>query len=456
MTYFCNYANKTNMIVMKFGGSSVKSEERIKAAADIILSQEDQKILVFSALGDTTDDLIEAGQKALKGEVVFNEIKDFHYTVASKLNVDTDVIDELLNDLERLLSGIAMLGELSEKTKDLLVSFGERLAVRIIAQYLTNNFFKAKAIDAFDLGLRTDSEFGDAKVEEDSLKEVKKNLEVLINEGLTPVVTGFIAKDEFGHITTLGRGGTDLTASLLASALAAKEVQVWKDVDGIMTTDPRVVPTAISLTELAFEEASEMAYFGAKVLHPLSIQPAMKANIPVRVLNSYNPSHSGTTILRETNPPENAVRAISCKSNVILVDIVSTRMLHAHGFMARVFNIFRDASLPVDMLATSEISISLTLNSDKDLEKVITELEKFSKVSVQKGKAIISLIGDISRSSKILKEAFTVFYDNDRRVQMISKGASKVNIGFVVENSDAKEILTELHNQFFPVSGMAA
>ncbi|MCL4137632.1 UNVERIFIED_CONTAM: hypothetical protein GTU68_065533 [Idotea baltica] len=441
---------------MKFGGSSVKSEERIKAAAEIILSQEDKKILVFSALGDTTDNLIEAGQKALGGKVVFKEIKDFHYDVAARLDVNTDIIDELLNNLERLLSGISMLGELSEKTKDLLVSFGERLSVRIIAQYLTNNFFKAKAIDAFDLGLRTDSDFGDAKVLDGSLSEVKKNLEVLIKDGITPVVTGYIAKDEFGNITTLGRGGTDLTASLLASAVGAKEVQVWKDVDGIMTTDPRIVSSAISLDELAFEEASEMAYFGAKVLHPLSIQPAMKADIPVRVLNSYNPKHTGTTILRKTTPPKNAVRAISCKSDVILVDIVSTRMLHAHGFMAKVFNIFRDASLPVDMLATSEISISLTLNCDKDLDKVVAELEKFSKVSVQREKAIISLIGDISRSSKILKEAFTVLDANNRDVQMISKGASKVNIGFVVENSDSKDILTELHNQFFPVSGMAA
>lgn len=450
---------KSTMIVMKFGGSSVKNADRIRAAKEIILSVKEQKVLVFSALGDTTDNLIAAGSSALsQGDTAvkdnFLKIKNFHVEVARELEVDEVLFTSLLERLEKLLYGISMLQELSPKTKDLLVSFGERLSVIIIASYL-NKFFKSEAVNSFDLGLKTDSDYGDANVDYDSLSEVRENLNSIIQGGVTPVVTGFIAKDDKGNITTLGRGGTDLTASLIGLTLEAKEVQVWKDVDGIMTTDPRIVPTAKSLSMLAFEEASEMAYFGAKVLHPLSIQPAMQANIPVRVLNSYNPAHDGTTIVKESVAPENGVRSITCKRNVILVDIVSSRMLHARGFMAKVFNVFADCGISVDMLASSEISISLTVNSDLGLETAIGQLKEFSKVSVSKDRAILSIIGDVSRSSEILGAVFKSFAKNKRQIQMISQGASKVNIGFVVNESESESILTEVHNLFFPVESAA-
>lgn len=444
---------------MKFGGSSIKNADRIRAAKDIILQAKEEKVLVFSALGDTTDHLIAAGALALNDgdEAVkesFLKIKDFHNEVASELEVDPSLFEGLLENLERLLYGISMLKELSPKTNDLLVSFGERLSVKIIGSYLSQ-FFKTESVNSFDLGLRTNSDFGDAKVNYDCLSEIKENLTNIFESGATPVVTGYIAKDDNGNITTLGRGGTDLTASLIGLTLEAKEVQVWKDVDGIMTTDPRIVPSARSLSKLAFEEASEMAYFGAKVLHPLSIQPAMQANIPVRVLNSYNPAHDGTTIVKESEAPQNGVRSITCKRNVILIDIVSTRMLHARGFMAKVFNVFADCGISVDMLASSEISISLTVNSDLNLDVAIDQLKEFSKVSVSRERAILSIIGDVSRSSEILGAVFENFAKNKRQVQMISQGASKVNIGFVVNESEAENILNEVHNLFFPVASAA-
>jgi aspartate kinase len=436
------------MLVLKFGGSSVKNAERIAAVKDIVLNIDQPKIVVFSALGNTTDTLIAAGQNALQGNINLEYLKELHHSAARGLNIQTDSIDPLFQELEHLLQGISLLKELSAKTHDYLVSFGERLAVRLISSYFNQAGIKSKFCDAFDLGLLSNSNFGDAEVNQDSLSKVKTSLIDLIKEGFMPIVTGFIAKDSNGNITTLGRGGSDLTASFIAAAIEADEVQVWKDVNGILTTDPRIVANARSIESIAFEEASELAYFGAKVLHPLSILPAMKADIPVRVMNSYNPSHPGTKITRTTENKA-LVRAITCKRNITLIDIVSSRMLDQHGFLANVFDIFKEAEISIDMLASSEVSISLTLNRKDPVDKIIKKLEEFSSVQVERGRAILSIIGDIERSSEILDRAFTVLNQNQTQVQMISQGASKVNIGFVLHDHEVENVLKNLHAHFF-------
>ncbi len=445
------------MIIMKFGGSSVRDAERIREVAALIRSAlAQQPIVVFSAMGKTTDGLISAGKAALNGVVNIDGLRDHHLRTAASLGVDTSGVEELFRELHDLLKGISLLQELSKKTLDHLCSFGERLAVRIIAGYLQQAGIAARHFDAWDIGFVSDSKFNDAEIQEETYRNVAESLrEVKEAYSFVPVITGFIAKDKNGSLTTLGRGGSDLTASVVGASLQADEVQVWKDVDGILTTDPRIVPQARPVAGVSFEEASELAYFGAKVLHPLSIQPAMQHGIPVRVKNSYNPSHPGTLITAATT--ENGmIKAITCKRDVTLIDIVSSRMLGQYGFLARVFQVFAENKISIDMVATSEVSLSLTLDKGAEFSPAIEELEKIARINVSRGKAILSLIGDVRRSSAILDAAFSILQRLGINVQMISQGASKVNIGLIVEDAEVERCVSELHKFFFETEQEAA
>lgn len=446
------------MIVMKFGGSSVRDAERIHYVANLVrASLAEQPLLVISALGSTTNHLIEAGQTALKGKVALDKLRTHHLETAKALGIATSELDALFAELRDLLKGISLLQELSKKTLDHLLSFGERLAVRIVAPYLTQAGVPARSFDAWDIGFLSDSKFNDAEIQEETFASIARELDQVRSAyPFTPVVTGFIAKDRNGHITTLGRGGSDLTAAVIGAALGVKEIQVWKDVDGILTTDPRIVSSAVPVANISYEEASELAYFGAKVLHPLSMQPAMQRNIPVRVKNSYNPEHPGTLVTATGAVMNGLVKAITCKRDVTLIDIVSSRMLGQYGFLARVFQIFNDRKVSVDMVATSEVSISLTLDKGAEIDALLPELEQIARVRVSRGKAILSLIGDIRRSSEILDESFSILRRLGINVQMISQGASKVNIGLIVEDSEVEGCIKELHRCFFGAAEAAA
>ncbi|NLF24702.1 MAG: aspartate kinase [Deltaproteobacteria bacterium] len=445
------------MIVMKFGGSSVRDAERIECVSEIIRQHlARHPVIVVSALGSTTNNLIAAGKAALQGRVDLTTIKQHHLKTAQDLGLSVTEIEPLFEDLENLLKGICLLDELSPKTLDHLVSFGERLAAIIVAAYLTMCKIPAKPFNAWELGVITNSTFGDAEISPESYDHIAAALGSLKQcYDFTPVVTGFIAKDKNGAITTFGRGGSDLTASLLGAALKVEEIQVWKDVDGILTTDPKIVTAARPVLEISFEEASELAYFGAKVLHPLSMQPAMNSNIRVRVKNSYNPGHPGTII--SGDPQQNGlVKAITCKRNVTLIDIVSSRMLGQYGFLASLFQVFAKHQISVDMVATSEISVSLTLNQEQALDAVLAELGAFSRVNLGRGKAILGIVGNIKRSSEILDGTFNILHAHGINVQMISQGASKVNIGLIVEDSEVELCVKELHRYFFEDQRIAA
>ena len=440
------------MFVMKFGGSSIRDAERIIEVEKIVRNHlNDKPILVFSAMGRTTDLLIHAGKNALAGNIDIAEIEKIHLTAIENLKLDPQPINQLLAELSQLLRGISLLKELSTKTHDNLLSFGERLSVRVVSQHFSAVGIPSKFFDAWDLGFVTDSNFGDAEIQEETFSNISQKLQPdLVSYGYTPIVTGFIAKDRHGSPTTLGRGGSDLTASILGAALGAKEVIVWKDVDGILTTDPRIVPEAKPVPIVSFEEAAELAFFGAKVLHPLSIEPAMKRSIPVRVKNSYNPTHPGTVILgRAPMTGDCPVRAITCKRDVALFDISSTKSLGRHGFLTEVFKVFSDLEISVHMIATSDVSISLTLEWDHDLEQAEERLKKIANVNVEHGKAILSLIGDVERASNILDRTFRILSASGVNVQMISQGASKVNIALIIEDSEVEECIRELHKHFF-------
>jgi len=448
------------MIVMKFGGSSLANAERIKHVAGIIRENLKHKpVLVLSATGDTTDELLEAGRLALTGRMVGEEIIGRHTLIAQELGVELNVFGELSADLHDLLRGISLLKELSPRSKDYLVSFGERLSVRLVAAYLSKLGIPAKPLDAWEVGFTTDSKFGSAELSSASFIEAHNRLAILDREyTFTPVVTGFIAMDSDRNITTLGRGGSDLTACALGAALMAIEVQVWKDVDGILTANPKYVPEALPVPIISFEEASELAYFGANVLHPRALIPAMQRGVPVRVKNSYNPTHPGTIIHIQqgihNQQGAGLVKAITCKRELTLVDIVSLRMLGQQGFLARLFQIFEKHAVSVDMVATSEVSVSLTLDDGGDLEGLRAELSEFSKVEITQSKASISLIGDVRHSTQLLQDAFATMKAVNVNIQMVSHGASKVQFGFIVNDNEAEKCVRALHSRFFPAASL--
>jgi aspartate kinase len=441
------------MIVMKFGGSSVANAERIRYVTGIVKPLLDQKpVLVLSAMGDTTDHLLEAADQALKGIVSIETIENLHKQTIKELGLDAQVlqeVDALLSELKSLLVGISLIKELTNRTKDYLVSFGERLSIRIAASYFRTAGIKAKALDAWDAGFRSNANYSQAEVLSEAWESIAKTLIPLVDSGVLPVVTGFIAKDSQGNITTLGRGGSDLTATIIGSACKAQEVQVWKDVDGILTADPRLVKTARPVEVVTYEEAAELAYFGAQVLHPRSMQPCIATGTTVRVKNSYNPAAPGTRIVSKLDGQTGPVRAITSKKNVTLVDIVSSRMLGQYGFLAGVFEAFSAHKISVDMVATSEVSISLTLDAAHDLGALKRDLEKIASVTIKEKKAIITIIGDVRRSSEILERAFGVCSTLGVQVQMISQGASKVNISFIVDDAEAPQVVQGLHRAFF-------
>mmetsp|Transcript_3420 Transcript_3420/g.6406 ORF Transcript_3420/g.6406 Transcript_3420/m.6406 type:complete len:534 (-) Transcript_3420:720-2321(-) len=452
-------------VICKFGGSSLADADRLREVGKLVQLQKSLSrkapVVVLSAMGPSTNELLAAGNSALReGIVDISSIRKRAYDACEELHLSRDqLVDPLLLHLDQLLLGIKFLKELSPRTQDYLVSFGERLSVRIFAAHLRENEnVKAMHLDAFDIGFRTDSHFTNAEVKfDETFASVRKYFDSFVGEEAIAVVTGFIAKDEGGSITTLGRGGSDLTASVLGAALGVTEVQVWKDVDGILSTDPRIVKDAVPVAKVSFEEASEMAYFGAKVLHPSAMQPAMRANIPVRVKNSYNPGHPGTVILSdravEDSVERSPVTAISIKRKVQLVDIVSTRMMGAHGFLAEVFKVFARHRVSIDMIATSEVSISLTIDENscpQDVQAVVTaELEEIASIGFACDKAIVTLVTNVPRSSWVLSQAMSSLYEAGIDVQMISQGASKFNISMIVDDEEGSPAVCTLHRAFF-------
>ncbi|MBO4705220.1 MAG: aspartate kinase [Spirochaetaceae bacterium] len=440
------------MVVMKFGGSSVANAERIQHVATIIQAYAEKRpLVVLSAMGDTTDHLLEAADMAVNGKVDISGVEALHYKTVEELGIDKAMVEDLLDELKTLLTGISMLRELTKRTRDYLVSFGERLSVRISSAYLNKIGVKAKFYDAWDAGIFSDSNFMSAELLDSVWQTIPKALEAYKSgkSDEIPVVTGFIAKDANGYITTLGRGGSDLTATMLGAALGADEIQTWKDVDGILTTDPRIVKEARSVPEVTYEEASELAYFGAQVLHPRSMVPCRKTGTPVRVKNSYNIQSPGSIIVEKHSSKPSPVRAITAVKGVTLIDIVSTRMLGAAGYLAHIFNQFLKWDVSVDVVATSEVSVSLTVKTKQNLDGLIADISRVADVKAKSGKAIVTIICDVERSSAILAAGFAALAKENINVQMISQGASKVNFSMICDESESNRVVQVLHQALF-------
>lgn len=448
---------KTMDVVMKFGGSSLADYKRINHVANLIKDQIKKgyrpRAVVCSAMGKTTNNLLSAGDFALEGQVNIDPIRTLHTATLNEFKMPKHTIEEILSllcECEDMLNGVRLIQELSPKSLDQLVSYGERCSVRVMAARLNQLGIPARAFDAWEVGLKTDSTFGNAALILGYEDGVRKAFE-RVDPNVVAVVTGFIAHDQNGKITTLGRGGSDLTATALGASINLDEIQIWKDVDGILTSDPRLVKNATPVTTVTYEEASELAYFGAQVLHPIAMQPAMKYDIPVRVKNSYNPSAEGT-VISNSNTESRLVTAITFKRGATLMDIQCTAMLGAYGFLAKVFSAFELHKVSVDVLASSEVSVSLTLDKKQNVEsinKLKTDMEPFADVTLKEGKSILTLITDVDRSSEVLSTVFSVFRIQGIKVEMMSQGASKVNISFILSDDQLDDAVLNLHKCFF-------
>src|SRR5437016_3262896 len=386
------------MIVMKFGGSSVATSERIRNVVEIVKGRLPRKpVLVISAFRGVTDDLFKLGEEAVKGQAPsIEKLRQRHEDTAKEMGLPPELLKNELAELEVLLKGISLVKELTPRTLDYVVSFGERFSTRLIAAYFNKAGVPAEQHDAFDIGLLTNDEFGGAQPLPEADAEIKKNVSRMAK---LPIITGYVGKTKNGDITTLGRNGSDYSATIIGAALDAEEIEIWSDVDGIMTADPRLAPTAKAIDALTFSEASELAFYGGKVLHPATITPAVRKKIPVRCLNTFKPDHPGTPILAESRSAAKGPKSIAHNLHNLILTISTPRMLQGHGFLARIFDIFARHKISIDMVSTSEISVSVTLDSNRNLEAAVADLRQFAEVTIEKDKAIICVVGEGLRST---------------------------------------------------------
>lgn len=439
---------RAHMIVMKFGGTSLADSEHIIHVGTVIKERIDlDPLVVVSAVGGVTDLLVEAVKKAGKGTVAFDAIHDVHYKIIEDLSLDETAFSLDFDEMKRILMGISYLREVSPRVEDMFVSFGERLCAKILARYLNSQNMTARMCPAYDYGLITDSTYGKAQVLDESYDEIESRMKEV--EGI-PVVTGFVGRDKQGNITTLGRGGSDYTASIFGAALDAEEIQIWTDVTGIMTADPTVVGTAGSIGHLSFKEAGELAYYGARVLHPSAILPAMKKGIQVKVLNTFAPDKSGTTITDHAVASDKGIKSIAYKENQVLINIESAEMFMAYGFLGRIAEIFGRHHVILDMISTSETTVSLTAAPGQNLKPALKEIGEFAEFDVDYGKAILCVVGEgIPEAEHVASRMLSVLEQEEVKLEMISQAKIGINIGVLINNEDISKAVEALHREFF-------
>jgi aspartate kinase len=455
--------NNMNVVVMKFGGTSVEDPAAIGRTAAIVAGRValgKSPVVVVSAMAKVTDQLLRAAEVAAQGDrkgalAISSRLRSRHRDTACALVKDAAssaalvrLVDEKFDALDEVLRGLAAILELTPRISDLIVSFGERISSRIVAAAFCERGVNGSHVDAREF-IVTDSQFQRAIPLDDIIdKRAPEKLLPLVSEGKVPVMGGFIASNEAGITTTLGRGGSDFTGALVGGALNSEAIEIWTDVDGIMTADPRVCPDALRVKVISFEEAAELAYFGAKVLHPATILPAVKKNIPVLVLNSRNASSEGTRIISLAPHCKSPFKSISVKKKLTIIDVVASRMLMTHGYLSQIFAIFDKHKCPVDMVSTSEVSVSLTVDSNRQLPEISADLEKLADVKLEGKKALVCMVGeDIRGQSGIAARVFAAV--SHVNVRMISQGASEINMSFMIEEDDADEAVRSLHAAFF-------
>jgi aspartate kinase len=448
------------MIVMKFGGTSVESAAAVERVACIVRARAERKpVVVVSAMGKTTNKLLAIASAAIAGrreEYIrqIHDLRDFHsrearlvVPLSARAELDR-TLDEHFQELTELVKGLAVLGELTPRSIDAISSYGERLSSYIVAQAFRHFGLNAAHLDSRRVMVTDHRHTQAAPIFPITYARLAETVPPLAERQVV-VMGGFIGSTEDGVTTTLGRGGSDYTASIVGAGIGAEEIEIWTDVDGMLTCDPTILPGGHRVRAISFAEAAELAYFGAKVLHPATVIPAIEKNIPVLILNSRRPEVEGTRIVSQAVPCSNVVKSIACKRKITLMNIVSTRMLMAHGFLNQIFEVFNRYETPVDMLATSEVSVSLTIDSTKHLEAIAGELRQFAEVSLEDGNAIVCLVGERIRFTPGVAARVFGALGHHVNVRMISQGASLLNLSFVVSEADLKRSVEILHSEFF-------
>ncbi|MGA9719502.1 MAG: lysine-sensitive aspartokinase 3 [Acidobacteriaceae bacterium] len=450
------------LVVMKFGGTSVEDAVAIRRTADIVagrIARGLQPVVIVSAMARVTDQLLNAAAAAGRGDktsalAASIALRARHHQAAgelipaAQLAPMTALIDEHFDALDELLRGLAAVGEVTPRTTDIVASYGERLSSPMVAAAFVARGIGAAHVDARDC-IITDAQHTKAIPQDDLIAErLRKHLLPLAQAGKTAVLGGFIGSTPEGVTTTLGRGGSDFSAALIGGGLHAESIEIWTDVNGIMTTDPRICPDALRVRTISFDEASELAYFGAKVLHPATILPAVEKNIPVLVLNSRDAQNEGTRITALAPHCRSPFKSIAAKKRLTIIDIVANRMLMSHGYLKAVFEVFDRHRCSVDMVSTSEVSVSLTVDSNERLPEIAADLRKFADVKYEGRKALICMVGENIRGQNgIAAQVFGALTHINLR--MISQGASEINMSFMIEEDDVEEAIRSLHSVFF-------
>ena len=448
------------MIVMKFGGTSVEDAKAIERAAAIVKGRRAQKpVVVVSAMAKVTDQLLAMARAAGAGDrktalKLCRALQERHYNTAGEL-LGTALFTQFHSDLgvdfealDELLRGIAAVGELTPRTTDHVAAFGEMLSSKIVTAAFSAHGIESALVDSRECIVTDNSHTRAAPLFEETNERLRTNLQPLLDRDRVPVMGGFIGSTKAGITTTIGRGGSDLSAAIVGAGLGAERIEIWTDVDGMMTTDPHLCPEARRIKVISFDEAAELAYFGAKVVHPATVLPAVQKNIPVYVLNSRNPSCEGTRITARAPHCRNTFKALAVKKRITIVDVAAPRRLLMHGFLKSIFEAFDRHRVPVDVVSTSEVSVSLTTDSNESIPALAADLAKLADVKYEGRKAIVCLVGENLRETPGI--AARVFGElADVKIRMISQGASEINLTFVIEEDAVPEVVRRLHKTFF-------
>jgi aspartate kinase len=447
------------MIISKFGGTSVADAAAIRRTAEIIKGRLDrQPIVVVSALAGTTNALIAIAELAGAGKLMpaieqVEALRERHLTAIAELlgndaNAQEHAAEEsaLFDELAHLVEALSVLGHLTPRSLDAMSSLGERLSAPIVAAAFVRAGIDAVLLDARTV-MKTTNEFGRAAPLHTLIAAAcREHIAPLLEAGKVPVLGGYIGSTVDGVTSTLGRGGSDYSASLLGAALDADAIEIWTDVDGMLTADPRVVPAAKLIDHIRFDEASELASFGAKVLHPNTITPAVQKGIPVFVFNSRRPEGTGTRITADA--PRMSVRAIAGKENAVIVKVTSASMVATPGALRAIFGVFEENRMSVDVVTTSEVSVSVTVDDDKNLDAVVAQLRQHGDVGVERSRGIVALVGSgLGESSPTMAKALGAI--GDVRLHMLSLSATGINLTLIVDGDQVKPVMRQLHAAFF-------
>jgi aspartate kinase len=449
------------MRVLKFGGTSVGDVDSISSVLEIVRRQMDQPlVLVFSAMGKTTDQLAAVGELASQGKLeeslgVISALRGYHFEIIGQLLKNgeakrrvTSFCDQTFRSLEEMARGMSVLSDFSLAVQDRVLGLGEILSTRILAAFFLQENLPVEWVDARELVVTDEQHTQAEPLFEETRARCREVLLPLLKKKRIPLTQGYIARSKSGAITTLGRGGSDYTASLIGAALEAEEIQIWTDVDGIMTADPSLIPQAKNIPVMSFNEAAELAFFGARVLHPKTLVPAVERGIPVRVRNTRRPEGEGTLILAEAPGNGQRVKSIAYKEGMTLVNLVSTRMFKAHGFLKQIFEIFDRFRVSADLVATSEVSVAVAIYDTARLPLVIQELQQYGKITVKPRQAVVCVVGEkLKETPGIVGQVFQDL--SDVRVSMLSLGGSEINLSFVIDENDLPTVISRLHRRFF-------